>query len=627
MKQVLFVGLSLLLNWSASAQTPVTWQRTEHDKIMSVKTSRAHQPIQFDWQLLDTILAGQWLRVRCGSLNYLSALRFESIFDPSGKPFEIEHQHSQKAQNENWAYFVQNPFLAGWKTPQKIEKSALLVFKGTLTPQRFSGLMYFFRIEAAETWDGPWRGVSPWLIIETSSSTAEHLSCILRQDGRVMIQYTDEFGNPAALEKPVELAIKDAIGTALGSLTTSSAVTVYTIDPKASNSLWVEVSDSKGLTAVSNHPMVSSLDGAKVWFGDIHVHTEFSGDGVRPVAPTLESARDELGHDFIALADHMIFFNHYKTADYFDLIDRYHSEGTFVTLLGCEVSCPQGHVNLYFPNRQLANPIESVLMAWVSDPAWEKPNSLSFGKLFEAYQPGEILVVPHHPNTTSGPVTSPKGLPFWRNFDWRNVDVRYSPVAEIVQQRGCFETEAQDADWRVIAGGYGSSLQSALMRGLRVGFVGGSDNHFGWASRDPEKNDFTALTAIYAKQLTRAELFEAMRQRRTYATSGTRIAIDFYLNDQYPMGSIVSLSPRTKRAFTVRIVGTTTLDRVEIVSQGAVLAQMKCDGSRELTAIWTDPRPDAPIDNCYYYLRVRQKDGHCAWTSPIWIDYAPDVAP
>ena len=29
----------------------------------------------------------------------------------------------------------------------------------------------------------------------------------------------------------------------------------------------------------------------------------------------------------------------------------------------------------------------------------------------------------------------------------------------------------------------------------------------------------------------------------------------------------------------------------------------------------------------YYYMRVEQKDGHLAWTSPIWVDFGAPPAP
>ena len=42
----------------------------------------------------------------------------------------------------------------------------------------------------------------------------------------------------------------------------------------------------------------------------------------------------------------------------------------------------------------------------------------------------------------------------------------------------------------------------------------------------------------------------------------------------------------------------------------------------DVLAEWVDERRTRPVHDAYYYLRVRQQDGHCAWSSPIWIDLA-----
>jgi hypothetical protein len=74
----------------------------------------------------------------------------------------------------------------------------------------------------------------------------------------------------------------------------------------------------------------------------------------------------------------------------------------------------------------------------------------------------------------------------------------------------------------------------------------------------------------------------------------------------------------------VRIHGTAPLDRAEVVSQGAVVHRFAVDGP-DLVAEWVDDRRTRPVHDFYYYLRVRQQDGHCAWSSPIWGDLAlPD---
>jgi len=191
---------------------------------------------------------------------------------------------------------------------------------------------------------------------------------------------------------------------------------------------------------------------------------------------------------------------------------------------------------------------------------------------------------------------------------------------EMVQNRGAFETEAPDPRWRVAWGGFGGSVQTALMRGHRVGFVGGTDNHTGWPSRLAGAPGYGGLTAIQASRLEGASLFASLYARRCYATSGARIVADATLNG-FPMGSELTLDPDAPRLFQIRVRGTAPLDAVQIVSMGVVLADLPVErDSPDLEAFWEDDRPGRPLQDVVYYVRIRQSDGHCAWLSPFWVD-------
>jgi len=73
-------------------------------------------------------------------------------------------------------------------------------------------------------------------------------------------------------------------------------------------------------------------------------------------------------------------------------------------------------------------------------------------------------------------------------------------------------------------------------------------------------------------------------------------------------------------ALKVKIIGTKDLAAVEVLKDSKVVAQLPVTG-KECATEWKDPEPAAGVH--YYYVRVTQKDGELAWTSPMWIDYAP----
>jgi hypothetical protein len=67
---------------------------------------------------------------------------------------------------------------------------------------------------------------------------------------------------------------------------------------------------------------------------------------------------------------------------------------------------------------------------------------------------------------------------------------------------------------------------------------------------------------VWAKELGRDSLWEAIKARRTYALTGDQIVLKFAVNDQ-PMGSI--LPAAEERRIEVSVVGGGTLDYVELL--------------------------------------------------------------
>ncbi|MGH2353772.1 MAG: CehA/McbA family metallohydrolase, partial [Chloroflexota bacterium] len=387
----------------------------------------------------------------------------------------------------------------------------------------------------------------------------------------------------------------------------------------------VTVRDTRGREVVSSPAPLRPPEGERLLFGEFHWHTEASGDGCRPLDDAYRSARDGLLLDYAGASDHFPFDRGITLRDAADVADSFDAAERFVTLLGIELSWRMGHYNFYWADRE---ELELFLEAWEARRLGPlagtalAPDIATFYGLppgyFERAHPQRMLVIPHHPNVNSTGLTTPNGLPVWTHYGWPrgHYDPRFFRLGEIVQTRGGFETEEVDADWKVKTGAGGGSLRTALARGFRVGFTGGTDNHCGWPSR--QTGGWVGLTGVYAPEFSRAGIMKGLYERRCYATTGVRIALDFRLNGA-PMGREVALPPDATRRIDVRVHGTAPLERAEIVGQGAVIARLPVDGP-DLVAEWTDERKTRPVHDCYYYLRVRQVDGHCAWASPIWVD-------
>ena len=108
----------------------------------------------------------------------------------------------------------------------------------------------------------------------------------------------------------------------------------------------------------------------------------------------------------------------------------------------------------------------------------------------------------------------------------------------------------------------------------------------------------------------------------------------------FNMGSEIDTKNRPGLEFNRHItgycIGTQPLSEVVLIRNGVVLHHFpitneKCefeyDDSESLSQVVLDPKNPERSPFAYYYLRAVQKDGHIAWSSPIWVDLTARSAP
>ncbi len=173
-------------------------------------------------------------------------------------------------------------------------------------------------------------------------------------------------------------------------------------------------------------------------------------------------------------------------------------------------------------------------------------------------------------------------------------------------------------------------VQKALNKGYKLGFTGGTDTHISRpASNMPEfrrgiRYPKGGLTAVWAKELNRKSIFDALRARSCYATTGERIIIKFSING-YPMGRIIEKSYLNGcQAVTIKTLaaGTERLEKVEIIRNSKVI-YLKSTNDKFIEFKFAD-KPNLK-EEVYYYLRITQRDGNMAWSSPIWVTSSPSA--
>lgn len=166
------------------------------------------------------------------------------------------------------------------------------------------------------------------------------------------------------------------------------------------------------------------------------------------------------------------------------------------------------------------------------------------------------FAIPHHVAYKQG----------WRGANWSHFRPSVSPVVEIFSEHGCTETDRSPFPMiRHSIGGRSTAntIARQLEKKMRFGFVASTDDHLGYPGAYGE-----GVVGVWAEELTREALFEAIRARRTYAATGDRIGLEVSLNGQ-PMGADVAAT--RDRQIDVKVIGQDSIAMVELIRNGRVI--------------------------------------------------------
>ncbi len=399
-----------------------------------------------------------------------------------------------------------------------------------------------------------------------------------------------------------------------------------------------------------------------------------------------------------------------------DATEKYYEPGIFTTLRGFEwTAAPQAgnlHRNVIFRDSQLPEVPFSAIDS--SDPRklWAWMDSVTA-------QGATLLAIPHNSNGSKGlmfPETDLEGNIIGE--DYAETRQRMEPLIEIMQIKGNsevypkfwsndefanFENAPSIQDYSGRTFEERNFVRYGLKKGLehqeemgvnpfKYGFTGGTDNHNGLPGNVEEDNYLVgshglvdnlaearrnntidgwaeaydinpgAITGVWAKANTREDIWDAMKAKETFATSGPRIKVRFFggysFEDSYegktlveagyrlgvPMGSDLPISESASPKFIIwamkdpigpnldriqiikgwlengemreQIYNVAVSDQREIAADGSVeplnapvdseTGGFTTDkGSPELSVVWEDPEFN-PAQQAFYYVRVLQ---------------------
>ncbi|MFT5285803.1 MAG: hypothetical protein ACI8TQ_001971 [Planctomycetota bacterium] len=304
--------------------------------------------------------------------------------------------------------------------------------------------------------------------------------------------------------------------------------------------------DSSKPIPSATRPTAKALPG--IVFGDLHRHTHLSRCSGAKDGTLLDAyryARGPGGLGFVAITDH---FQHMRAWSWFrsrrDAI-RYNAPGSLVVLSGVErVRAKRGHYNdIYFDPEEVPFDTET----WLKAPA-----------RFAPAKPEHVIAIPHMMSIDDG-----------TGFNWDEFEADRTRLFEIYQgKRGSFEGrglpyESDD----------GVEHEIALARGFERGA------HFGLIAASDHVSSSTSYTGLHVESLTRSSVFEALRQRRCYATTVAR-PIESTLG-KLAMGQ--AGDPGANARFAVELPGEShkELAYIELVKNGVTHKRLAGEGENE----------------------------------------------
>jgi len=413
----------------------------------------------------------------------------------------------------------------------------------------------------------------------------------------VLIRALDSFGNPAShYEQTVQLRADDLRGLppeVRFTATQGGVQRLMGVQASRPGLLRIDAQDGAGRPGTSNPiRLVEAQNPSRLYWGDLHGQTgETIGTG--SIQEYLRFGRDVAGLDFIGWQGNDFQITNPAWEHIQDAIQHYHDPGHYVTFLGYEwsgLTPAGGDHNLHFMGDRA--PLVRSSHWLLDDRSDEQTDRYPLRALLhDLHGRTDVMLVPH----VGG-----------RHANLGDFDAALMPVLELHSHHGTFEWLAQEA----------------LERGLRVGFIAGSDDHtcrpgLSYPTREASRGLASfdvqgGLSAVYAAELSRSGVWDALRRRHAYATSGARIQLAVTTPEGAMMGDELQ-GPEPPR-LDLAIAGTAPILAVEI--------------RRGLEVIWRWPAPDQvallPLNKrrlavVWSGVRVRTRSKKARWDGSLVI--------
>lgn len=392
------------------------------------------------------------------------------------------------------------------------------------------------------------RPIESRLILPVVAGETAQIACILPSQGvvnqpiEIFVKGEDRWRNPTPAPEDInyEWIGEGAVKIEDGRLWSKTAVSGH-IRVTAGNF----VCDSNPIV-IKERPFALQR-----YWGDLHAQTEET-TGVGTEDEYFSFGRDWARLDFMSHQGNDFQMDDAYWAHLNETTEKFDENGRFVVFPGYEWSAntPNGgdHNVIY---RREGHPILRSSHWLIDTPASDlspaHPADDFYRKLKRAVPLEEVLVCQH----VGGRFANTR-----KYFDKELIQ-----LVEVVSVWGVFE-------W---------ILWDAIEAGHIVGVMGNSDGHHGRPGAEgPGMTEFgieNGLTCVLADSLTRDSVFDALKNRRCYATTGQRMLLDFSANGQ-PMGSIFDVTDGVLH-LEATVTGTAPLESLQLFCGREVVGEIR----------------------------------------------------